>query len=351
MASRHVGALALGFVLAASGCNLVVGSSGIDTDAGSGPVACGTQTCTGGSVCCNASCGICTAPDTFCIQIACDPTTVGGTCRDLTCGSDRMCMDTPSGPQCVPVREDPCAASSCPNGCEVVRGAAVCNAEHSDAAAPPPAKDAGAPVTRFDAGRGGSADATAEANDAETAGDAGETEPDTGNAQDSGPPPQHDAGAADAGPEDAGTVEPPPDTCAVTSCPDGTYCDDVGDHAHCIENPTCKGVSCGAFQHCELVQVQCVRAPCPPVPICVDDPADDPCATIVCKANTHCEVTATLCDAKPQCTPVAQCVGDKGTIPCGGNQCGPGSYCCNASCGTCAPKNGACTQQICDAQR
>jgi hypothetical protein len=31
-------------------------------------------------------------------------------------------------------------------------------------------------------------------------------------------------------------------------------------------------LSCEAGQHCELVQVTCVRAPCPPLPMCVEDP-------------------------------------------------------------------------------
>ena len=33
---------------------------------------------------------------------------------------------------------------------------------------------------------------------------------------------------------------------------------------------------------------------------------------------------------------------------CGNAVCGKGTYCCNASCSTCAPKGGACTQQICE---
>lgn len=35
-------------------------------------VACGDVTCGPGLVCCNASCGICTEPGEFCIQIACE---------------------------------------------------------------------------------------------------------------------------------------------------------------------------------------------------------------------------------------------------------------------------------------
>jgi hypothetical protein len=33
---------------------------------------------------------------------------------------------------------------------------------------------------------------------------------------------------------------------------------------------------------------------------------------------------------------------------CGPNVCSFGTYCCNASCGICAPKGDLCTQQFCD---
>lgn len=33
--------------------------------------------------------------------------------------------------------------------------------------------------------------------------------------------------------------------------------------------------------------------------------------------------------------------------PCGSNVCGPGTYCCNASCGICAPEGGVCIQIAC----
>jgi hypothetical protein len=33
---------------------------------------------------------------------------------------------------------------------------------------------------------------------------------------------------------------------------------------------------------------------------------------------------------------------------CGDSFCGAGEYCCNQSCGICAPLGGVCTQQICD---
>jgi hypothetical protein len=39
--------------------------------------ACGPNTCAVGQVCCNASCGICTEPDGFCTQQACEPVPEG----------------------------------------------------------------------------------------------------------------------------------------------------------------------------------------------------------------------------------------------------------------------------------
>lgn len=37
-----------------------------------------------------------------------------------------------------------------------------------------------------------------------------------------------------------------------------------------------------------------------------------------------------------------------GGTSCGPNVCGVGTYCCNASCGVCAPKGGACLDVMCD---
>jgi hypothetical protein len=33
---------------------------------------------------------------------------------------------------------------------------------------------------------------------------------------------------------------------------------------------------------------------------------------------------------------------------CGGNTCGLDEFCCNASCGICAPLGGSCTEQFCE---
>lgn len=61
-------------------------------------------------------------------------------------------------------------------------------------------------------------------------------------------------------------------------------------------------------------------------------PAGDGCNTCTCTAN-----------GVPACTKIACPVGE----PCGDNFCGEGTYCCNASCGICAPEGGACIQIAC----
>jgi hypothetical protein len=48
----------------------VVGDSGVCVPSGGEP--CGKTSCAPGFVCCNSSCGICTRPGQFCIQIACE---------------------------------------------------------------------------------------------------------------------------------------------------------------------------------------------------------------------------------------------------------------------------------------
>jgi hypothetical protein len=56
----------------------------------------------------------------------------------------------------------------------------------------------------------------------------------------------------------------------------------------------------------------------------------------------------------PKCSPGSQTC-DKSLCAvvceqtCGDNVCGKGTFCCNASCGTCAPIGGGCTQQVCAA--
>ncbi len=211
-----------------------------------GGTACGDVTCGEGQVCCNASCGICTAPDMACIQTACEPN-----------------------------EENPCNLADCqPNTiCNVVDGAAVC-----------------VPVD----------------------------------------------------------VEPAK-KCAVVLCDAGTYCDDIDGTARCLPLPSCSGVSCEPGQHCELRDVQCVRAPCPPQPACVadaDEECRNPCETVRCGQGTHCEAVDVVCIKAP-CCPVAECKPDVKEEACGKSVCGEGTYCCNESCGICAPDGGLCIQKFC----
>jgi len=82
-----------------------------------------------------------------------------------------------------------------------------------------------------------------------------------------------------------------------------------------------------------------------------------------CPAATHCSTEDGVCLRPPWCKPGSICpavcygtcvVAHVDPIPptplpgiCGDKICGKGTYCCNASCGTCAPIGSYCTQQIC----
>lgn len=69
-------------------------------------------------------------------------------------------------------------------------------------------------------------------------------------------------------------------SCGICTARDGMctqqFCDDAP-ASEAGETPpespkiTCDNVRCKAGTHCEMVQVQCVRAPCEPVPECKED--------------------------------------------------------------------------------
>lgn len=69
---------------------------------------------------------------------------------------------------------------------------------------------------------------------------------------------------------------------------------------------------------------------------------------VQCPAGYECED-----DPSDPCDPAhggADCSGIcvSQTQACGKARCAVGQYCCNESCGICAPIGGACTQQVCD---
>jgi hypothetical protein len=130
----------------------------------------------------------------------------------------------------------------------------------------------------------------------------------------------------------------PVDPCALVLCAPGTQCE----KGICVPE---ERVFCGGI----------AGIPCPGAGRCIDDPTDDcdpraggaDCGGLCvckgpqqpCKPGTHFVSSPRLC----------ACVPDSGGVPCGRNVCQPGTFCCNESCGICAPKGGACTQVICEA--
>lgn len=129
------------------------------------------------------------------------------------------------------------------------------------------------------------------------------------------------------------------DPCAAVRCAAGTHCVDGA----CV--PDQKRVFCGGI----------AGIPCPGAGQCIDDPSDDcdpnaggaDCGGIcVCTALGLC-VSGYHWDSSPE---VCGCVPDRPRkgAKCGSRTCGEGQYCCNASCGICAPLGGVCIQVACE---
>jgi hypothetical protein len=74
----------------------------------------------------------------------------------------------------------------------------------------------------------------------------------------------------------------------------------------------------------------------------------DPDRTYVANSPEECAVVRFFCeegepffdDCGCGCTTAV-------TTPCGASTCASGEFCCNESCGICAPEGGVCTQQFC----
>lgn len=158
------------------------------------------------------------------------------------------------------------------------------------------------------------------------------------------PKPDDRPGQTPPSPPRDGGVNP----CATVLCAPDHFCVVLRSEppqATCqpkIQDP-CATVRCAAGTHCQVRDVQCVREPCRPQPTCVPDAK--PACDLDCARGTHCELKQVQCVRAP-CPPQPTCVADG--VKCGSNSCGPDEYCCNASCGICAPKNGACIQIACE---
>jgi hypothetical protein len=165
------------------------------------------------------------------------------------------------------------------------------------------------------------------------------------------------------------------ESCGICTEPGGfcteQFCGDPGDEEPVPGQPC--DLECDPGQHCEYVEVQCIRAPCPPQPECVgntrcggfggfgcpgagecfDDPNDDcdpqnggaDCGGLCeCAASGDCPGGATWNASASVCA-CEDATG--GGEQCGNATCPKGEQCCNASCGLCAPPGGACIQIAC----
>jgi hypothetical protein len=73
---------------------------------------------------------------------------------------------------------------------------------------------------------------------------------------------------------------------------------------------TCANVRCASGTQCILQQVQCVKAPCSPVPACVPlptTPRTGDCEPGLCDDSETCELQTVQCIRAP-CPPVSTCV-------------------------------------------
>ncbi|KAK8044991.1 hypothetical protein PG993_005015 [Apiospora rasikravindrae] len=142
-------------------------------------------------------------------------------------------------------------------------------------------------------------------------------------------------------------------TCANVRCE--YQCEMVSGKPKCIPPPelTCATVLCLEGFVCEMQKnkprcvhklEQCGQVTCPSGTLC----CNPLCSTCVkpgefCTMGSCPQAQARAEEEKK--TPAAPVVVDG--VKCGKNTCGKGQFCCNKSCGICAPQGGACTQQFC----
>lgn len=142
MTSSASARLAAGLLFLFAGCQRVhVGTHDGGTDAGrprdggGAREQCGPVLCEVGQVCCNESCGICTAPGEACIEIACaTECATNADCAPTEYCATPHCPDGPRDGTCIPRPEgcftnvDPvcgCDGTTYPNACEAGRAGVV----------------------------------------------------------------------------------------------------------------------------------------------------------------------------------------------------------------------------------
>jgi hypothetical protein len=126
--------------------------------------------------------------------------------------------------------------------------------------------------------------------------------------------------------------------CGSNSCGAGEYCCNescgicVPRGSSCTQQ-VCTGTPCGT-NSCGTGEFCCNES----CGICA--PIGDSCTQQVCDPI--------IIDAAPEtATKAAPPPAEEAGRPCGSNTCGAGEFCCNESCGICAPIGGGCTQQYC----
>lgn len=63
--------------------------------------------------------------------------------------------------------------------------------------------------------------------------------------------------------------------------------------------------------------------------------------------GTRCQIVAKCLEGYHWDETACNCLPDGGGQPCGTSTCGAGQYCCNESCGICAPIGGGCIELYC----
>ncbi|HSN99530.1 MAG TPA: hypothetical protein VLS89_14640 [Candidatus Nanopelagicales bacterium] len=123
---------------------------------------------------------------------------------------------------------------------------------------------------------------------------------------------------------------------AGIQCPAGLMCiDDPRDDC----DPEAGGADCGGICRPDRPE---------PPPACL---RRDPTKDYISQSPEQCAAIRFFCKEEHAVPFFDECGCGCQTAPagevCGRSVCGPDQYCCNESCGICAPKGGFCTQQFC----